>query len=212
MTKTYVIVGAGGFGREVLCWALDVCLGTSDSVRGFVDDAPARGLDPNRVDTAPLLGTIDGFAPGPDDVALLAVAGCAARRALADRLMSRGVRIGSLVHPTAVVAATATIGEGAILCPMSLVSAGARVGRCVIVNAATTIGHDTVIGDFTTLSSHVDITGGVTVGEEVLMGSGACILPGLSVGAHCVIGAGATVVRSTPDGVTMYSLPAKRLI
>jgi sugar O-acyltransferase (sialic acid O-acetyltransferase NeuD family) len=212
MPKSYVIVGGGGFGREVMCWALDACRGSADAVRGFVDDDPARAADPKAVSGVPYLGTIDGFTVGADDVALLAIAGSAARRAIAARLGARSVRTGSLVHPTAVVAASATLGEGVILCPLSLVSAGAVVGRYVIVNAASTVGHDTVIGDFTTLSSHVDITGAVIVGEDVMMGSGACVLPGVSIGARCVIGAGAVVVRSTPDGVTMYSSPAKRLL
>ena len=49
------------------------------------------------------------------------------------------------------------------------------------------------------------------LGEGAFFGSGARVLPGVRVGRGCVIGAGAVVVRSAPDGTTLYAAPAKRL-
>lgn len=210
METQYVIVGGGGFGREVACWAMDVASSSrSGRVVGFLDD---QEMDASRFpDHLPHLGTIANYSPRESHQLLLAIGGTSSKRDVVATLKGRGARFASLLHPTAVVAVTARLGEGVILCPYAVVSANAVLGDFVAVNIHSSIGHDVNIGAYTTISAHVDLTGGVTLSQAVTVGSGARVLPGRHVGEGAKVGAGAIVMRNVPDHATVYSPAAKQL-
>ena len=208
--KNLVIVGAGGFSREVICWADDAAHhGTVPSIRGYLLDDGYAPLSPTY--GLPCLGGLDNYKSQPGDACVIAVSDPTAKRKIVHRLQARGANFISLIHPSAVIAKTAVIGLGCILCPHSFLSADAVLGDFITVNGMSSIGHDCKVGSYTTFSAHVDITGGVTIGEAVFVGSGARVLPGLSVGEGAKIGAGSVVVRSVKNGVTVYTNPAKKL-
>jgi len=209
--KNLIIVGAGRFAREVLCWLEDSLDPASARIAGLLDDtlAPAPVLDDDY--PYPLLGTIDNYQPVPDDALVLAIGAPAARLAIGRALAARGAQFHTLIHPSAIVARTATLGQGAVICPFALVSAGSRVGDFVTINSYASVGHDAVLGDGCTLSSHVDITGAVQLGVAVMVGSGASVLPRVKVGANATVGAGAVVMRRVAEGATVYAAPAKTL-
>jgi sugar O-acyltransferase (sialic acid O-acetyltransferase NeuD family) len=205
-----IIVGAGGFGRELINWASDCHqAGLLNPVAGLIDD------DPNVLNGfgygVGLLGTTTDFVPASGDHLLMAISAPAIKERVAGVLTTRGGRFASLIHPRAVVAGSARIGEGAILCPLSLISADAEVGKFCTINAMSSVGHDVRLGDYSTLSAHVDLTGLVSVGRSVMIGSGAKVLPKVRIGDNATIGAGAIVYRSVPSGRTAYATPAKML-
>lgn len=207
-TGRLIIVGGGGFGREMLSWAAD-CHGAGllPMPAGVIDDDP-RILDGYQLQ-ARHLGGISDFQPADTDQLLIAIGDPATKKRVCEQLRGRGGRFATMVHPSAVVAGSAQIGEGVVLCPLSLVSADAKVGRLVIVNVLSSVGHDVIVGDYSTLSAHVDLTGFVALGDEVMVGSGATVVPQVKIGAGATIGAGSTVYRSVPAGATVYSQPAK---
>lgn len=205
----YVIVGGGGFGREVACWALDVIARDGGTIAGFIDDQRKDG--PPFPPGIPYLGKIADFSPGADHALLMAIGSPRAKEAVAGKLRARGARFATLRHPSAIVAATAQFGEGTILCPQCILSANTAVGDFVTVNLGSTVDHDVRIGDYSTLAAHVDLTGGVVVGKYVNFGSGARVLPGLQVGDEATVGAGAVVMRTVAPKTTVYGAAAKRL-
>lgn len=209
--KQLIIVGAGRFAREVLCWLEDSLDPAAERIAGLLDDtqAPAAALDADY--PYPLLGAIGNYQPGADDALVLAIGAPAAKLHVAQALAARGARFHTLVHPSAVVARTATVGQGAVVCPFALVSAGSRVGDFVTINSYASVGHDAVLGAGCTLSSHVDLTGGVQLGQAVMVGSGASVLPRVQVGDGATVGAGAVVMRRVAAGATVYAPPAKTL-
>lgn len=204
-----ILVGAGSFGRELINWAYDVAEQGGSAFSGYLD--ATRDALAGSAYALPWLGTPDDFAPQSGDQFVLAIADPAAKEAVAGKLRARGAHFARLVHPTAVVARTAVLGEGVVLCPHSLVSADARIGDFVAVNAMSSVGHDVVVGEYTTLSGHVDLTGFVQVGTGCFFGTGAKVLPKVKIGSRAKIGAGATVMRAVPEGAVMYAMPAKRL-
>jgi sugar O-acyltransferase (sialic acid O-acetyltransferase NeuD family) len=203
MGKQIVLVGAGSFGREVLNWLRDSQPGTE--VLGFLDDTGTGGGG------LPCLGAVSDYRANPSHQLLVTIADPRGRSEVVGKLRERGAHFGSFIHPTAVVASSARIGEGCILCPLSVVSVDAVLQPFVIVNIHSSVGHDVNVGAFSTLSSHVDLTGYVQVGERVSIGSSACVLPSVAVAEDVIIGAGAVVVRAVPAGSTIYAQPAKRL-
>lgn len=203
-----VIVGAGGFGREVLSWALDCHeAGRLPPVGGFIDDQEEAmaGFD------VPRLGPVSDYAPSPGDRFIVAVGKPSSKRRLVEMLSGRGAEFATLIHPTAVVTRTATLGEGVIMTPFTMANPSAVLERFVTLISFSGLGHDARAGEFTTISSHVDVTGFAQLGAEVFVASGARILPGVKVGDGATIGAGAVVIRRVKPGATVYTEPAKLL-
>lgn len=209
--QNIIIVGAGSFGRELCCWLEDIVTGKELRIAGFLDDTrdPASAL--NALYPYPLLGPIDRYSPKDGDVFVVAIAEPASKLRITSLLQKKGAAFFTLVHPTAVLARTARLGQGVIVCPFAMVSADSNVGDFVTINSYSSIGHDAVIGQGCTLSCHVDITGGVRIGEGVFFGSSASVLPQVEIGADARIGAGAVIMRKVAPGSTMYTMPAKKL-
>ena len=78
------IVGAGGFGREVLAWARNAWPEASAKVAGFL--AEERGM----CCLLPIVASPASFAPGPDDALVLAIGIPDVRRRVAESLLARG--------------------------------------------------------------------------------------------------------------------------
>ena len=206
--KRLVIVGAGGFGRELMSWA-GHAQGASWDQLAWVDDNP-QALAGFSYDL-PWLGTLHAFRPDAGDLCIVAAGEPSTKRQMVASLRASGARFATLVHPSAVVARSATLAEGCVICPLAFISADAQLAAFVTVNALSSVGHDVVLGAFSTLSAHVDLTGGVTVGESAFFGTGAKVVPGVRIGSHARIGAGSTVMRSVTDAATVYTTPAKKL-
>lgn len=202
----YVLIGGGALAREIVDWFTPSLAAAGSRFTGYLDDGPspmkAFGFD------LPQLGTTAGFDFG-EARPVMAVGTPAGKRALAERYAGRA--FATLVHPTALVSASAQLGQGVVVGPFAMVSANAVVDDFVMVNAYASVGHDARVGTCATLSCHVDLTGAVQVGRETFFGSGARVIPGVRVGDRCTIGAGAVVVRRTGDDATLFAAPARRL-
>lgn len=211
MTRSRIIlVGGGGFCRELYFWAADcTAAGTLPPVEGYIDDS-GDTLGPLGYDL-PWLGSIEDFVLRPGDGLVLALGSPASKRAVHGKLSVRGGVFPNLVHPQTRVVATARLSEGAIFCPGSASGPDTVIDRFVTINTDSGLGHDARVGEFSTLSSRVDLTGGVEVGRDVLIGSGAVFVPRVKIGDGATIGAGSVVYRSVPAGATLFAAPAKRL-
>jgi len=79
------------------------------------------------------------------------------------------------IHPTAVVAATARIGEGVSIGPHSSVGEASSLGPGTAVGAGSRIGAGVVIGEGGLLHAGVTIYDGVRIGSGVILHSGCVI-------------------------------------
>lgn len=213
MTKRLLILGAGGFGREVLDWARQSpAHGSEWVVAGFLDDNPDALAAFPSVDV-PVLGSIADHRPAADEVFVGAIGQVGAKRRCVEAILARGGQfVPALVHPSAVVGSRARLGRGAILCPHAVVSSEAVLGDFVSINLHSTVAHDARVGEFTQVHCHCDLTGGVLVGRDVTVGSRASILPGVKVGDGATVGAGSVVMRDVPAGATVFGAPARMLV
>ena len=203
-----ILVGCGGFAREVLQIALD----QNDekptwNVLGFVDDNPA--LHGTSIHDLPVLGGIDWLAERPDVQVNIAIGNTVVRRKLARRMSEMGVqRFATLIHPRAWVGRRVEIGTGSTICAGTMITTDIRLGAHTIANLDCTIGHDAVLHDFVTLAPSVNISGNVVIGAGCDMGTGAVVIQGIEIGEWSVVGAGAVVVKPLPANITAVGMPA----
>ena len=201
-----IIVGAGGFGREV---ALYLRESHPHTPCGFIDDNPRalEGHDP----TVPLLGAVHGWVPGADDLFVLGIGEPSTRQKLAALLSAGGARFLTLIHPRALVAPNATLGAGVIVGPFCYVSPEARIGDHVVLNVYASVGHDAIVGACCVLSPYVTLLGHSALEERVFIGSQSVVTIGKRVGADAKVGAGSIVYRDVPSGHFAMGNPARNL-
>lgn len=208
--KDLIIIGAGGFGREVLAWARQSAGAAREwRVKGFLDDN-TEALTGKRV-IAPWLGRVSDHAPSENEVFICAIGTPAIKRACTELIASRGGQFTTLIHPTAILGDEVELGPGVILCPYAVVSGYNTLGRGVVVNMHSTVDHDASVGDWTQINCHCDITGGVEVGREVWFSSGVSIAPGIRIGDGAFLGIGSAVLRDVEPGAKVFGVPARRI-
>ncbi|NJN61439.1 MAG: acetyltransferase [Coleofasciculaceae cyanobacterium RL_1_1] len=122
---------------------------------------------------------------------------------------SYGIEVKSLIHPTASVCLTATIGKGSQLLAQSLLAADAVIGKACILNHQASVDHECIIGDGVHLAPSSTLCGCVTLGNNVMIGAGATILPRITIGDNTVVGAGSTVTKNLPNNVVAIGTPAR---
>jgi sugar O-acyltransferase (sialic acid O-acetyltransferase NeuD family) len=208
--KRLLIVGAGGFGREVLAWALDApACGKDWRIGGFLDANPAA-LNGYPCDL-PILADPLNFSPSADDLLVCAIGDPPPRLRLCRKLKERGAEFLTLIHPAAIVGPACRIGEGCVLCPGVVVTTNVVLGEFTILNVGACVGHDVVVGPGGTLNPHSDLGGHSTLGEGVFLGTHADVLPSVTVGDYARIGAGSVVLRKVDPHTTVVGVPARKV-
>ena len=202
-----LIVGAGGFGREVLQWALHAWPDEAHKIAGFLSDDPEALAGHNS--RFSIIGAAAGYEPTQGDALVLAIGIPGIRRRVAEMLVDRGANFLSLVHPTAIVAVSAVVGNGTILCPYTIVSDNCRLGRFVLMNYHSSVGHDATAADFGVFSPYATLGGGAAVGEDVFLGLHASVGPHVSLGDRCKVSAGSAALATAPADVVIWGSPGR---
>jgi sugar O-acyltransferase (sialic acid O-acetyltransferase NeuD family) len=202
-----IIVGAGGFGREVLQWARDAWPEASSRIAGFLSAESDRL---NRHDCGlEMIADPDRYKPQRGDALLLAIGIPVVRRQVAESLRSREATFLTLIHPTAIVAPTAAIGEGVIICPYAIVSDAAQVSAFVLMNYHSSLGHDASAGDYSVLSPYATLGGNAHIGEDVFMGLHASVGPGRRIGDRSKVSANSCALSDAPPESIIYGAPGR---
>lgn len=217
MSTQIVVVGAGGFGREVIdvIEAINAANGGAEpawDLLGVVDDSiTPENLERLERRSVAHLGSTRDFLAATDTSVLYAVGigSPAVRRRVAGAFDDAGHQGAVLVHPSVTMGALVDVGAGSVLCAGVRVTTNVTIGRHVHVNLNATIGHDTVIGDFVSLNPLASISGDCHIEDDVLVGVGGILLNGLRVGTGSIIGGAACAVRNVEPGTTVVGVPAR---
>jgi sugar O-acyltransferase (sialic acid O-acetyltransferase NeuD family) len=177
---------------------------------GILDDNPL--LHGKTVYGVQVLGPIDSGADYPDCFFVNAVYSISARTIRAALIQKAGVeqdRFITLIHPTASISPSASIGRGTVILANVTVCANAVIGRHCVVLPNSVLNHDVVIADHVSIASCVGLAGAVKVEEASYIGMGAQIRERLTVGAEAVVAMGAIVTADVPPGETVLGCPAR---
>ena len=206
--KRVVLIGAraNGHGGIVLDTIREHKLHT---VVGFLDDAAASS---SKVLGVPVLGRIEDFLNKPTaraDAYFICSGDNGFRERMYRLLKSKGLKLANVIHPSAVISKSATIGEGVFVGPNVVLTHNVRVGNAVLVNTAATLDHDNVVEDFVNISPGCHLSGRVTIKQGAFLGTGVSMIPDVTVHEYAVVGAGTVVIRDVPSRVTAVGVPAR---
>lgn len=216
MKARVVVIGAGGFAREVRWLIQEIDKATPGwAFAGYVvSDLSRVGEHDSRGDILGDYGWLRSNRKRFDALAI-GIGTPAARVKVSQELLPEfPVELWpALVHPTARYdAATTEMGAGVMICAGVIGTVNLKFRSFSLVNLCCTIGHEAEIGVGCVLNPTVNISGGVTLEEGVLVGTGAQVLQYLRVGQGATIGAGSVVTKDIPPGVTAVGIPAKPLV
>ena len=206
MRKPWIVLGGGGHAKVVI----DALLAGQHQIVGFTspetevdsilgvmrigDDDALEGYSPEEVVLANGLGSV-----GSSD----------RRRKLYLRFSAQNYPFPPLLHPSAVVAASVSVGSGVQVLAGAVVQSGCCICENAILNTRSSVDHDCIIGAHVHVAPGATLSGGVLVGEGAHVGTGASVIQGVTIGAESVVGAGAAVVRDVLVGSTVVGVPAK---
>lgn len=217
--RLYGLIGAGGFGREVMP-LLDAC---AIGQRSLLSDDGARIVFVESRPVQPEIGgrsvlSVADFlkADAGERLFNVAIADARVREELALACLNAGCLAQSLIAGDAEVSPTATIGVGAIVCGRTMITDNVTIGRFFHCNIYSYVAHDCVIGDFVTFGPRVSCNGNVRIEDHAYIGAGAVIRQGapgrpLVIGEGAVVGMGAVVVRDVAPYSTVVGNPARPL-
>jgi sugar O-acyltransferase (sialic acid O-acetyltransferase NeuD family) len=208
--KPIVIIGAGGFAREVL----DTIDALNDEkpqfeMIGYIVDEQ-YGTPGTIINDKPILGGFDWLENKFDKVLVTCGVGAPHHRhQLIHRANVIRCRFISLIHPTATITRWIQIGEGVVITAGCILTNLIKISDHVHINLSCTIGHDVVIEDFVTLSPGVHVSGNVYIKQGSSIGTGTNIIEKITIGSWSIIGAGSTIVTDVPENTTAVGVPGR---
>jgi sugar O-acyltransferase (sialic acid O-acetyltransferase NeuD family) len=193
-----------------LAWARQQPLSTSDRVRPLPRTPPAAPSPQRHGHSEAHVTDVALPASGDAHVRLLVAVGHNHHRLrLASELAAAGLRFGTLIHPSAALLRSATVGEGSVVGPCAVVGSGARVGPHVLIGSGSVVEHDCVLEEGAALAPGVRMAGRVHICRTAFVGVGATLCPRVRIGEGAIVGAGAVVTRHVPDGMLAFGVPAR---
>jgi UDP-N-acetylbacillosamine N-acetyltransferase len=131
------------------------------------------------------------------------------RKILFNKVIEDGIKIETLIHPSAIIASSSNIGLGSVVMAGCVVNADSNVGIGVILNSSCIVEHDNKISDFVHISPGVSLAGNVHIDTLTHIGIGSTAIQGIQVGEGVVIGAHSLLIKDIPAHVMAYGSPAK---
>lgn len=208
--KDLIIVGAGGFGREVLDTIKEINKANYVfNVLGFLDD----NFDLNHsIAGHNVLGGVNDITKfsNKDVGIVLAIGKSDARRKIVKRY-NKSIDWQTIIHPSAIISNDSFIGKGCIIQAFCIVASNSKIGDFLVMNAHSGCGHDTKIGKFCSIMSFCDVAGDSVVGDSVFMGTGSKVIPNIVVKKNSYLCAGSVIMKDVNISSKLIGNPAKTI-
>lgn len=206
--KDIVIIGAGGFGKEV-AWLIEQINKKTPTWKlvGFVDDYIEVGT---MINGTKVLGPVE-YLKNLSIYAVCSISDPNTRQKVIESIKETSVRFPTLVHPLVELSDSVEIGEGTIICEGARFTVNIQIGRHVIIYHNDVICHDVIVSDYVSIMPSVNLSGNVKVGERSFIGVGSKIIQNIKIGSSSIIGSGTVIIRDVPANKTVVGVPGKIL-
>ena len=208
MSEPIVIWGASGH-AAVVADAIR-CRGKYD-IEGFLDDVAIERagevFEGGRVLGA--AAVLPGLRARGVRHMVVAFGNCRARLACAEKAAVLGFDFPVIIHPSAIVAPDAQVGDGTVVMAGVVINADARIGRHCIINTCASVDHHNVLEDGVHVAPGARLAGRVSVGAASWIGIGTVIIDKIQIGCGALIGAGSLVLKDIGDYSVAWGHPAQ---
>lgn len=202
-----VIIGAGGFGREVAEIARRMYLSSrSIKIIGFIDND--KKLHGNEINNYKVLGDLKTFDHSRFYF-ICSIANPIIKRRIIEQGNELQYRWINIIDPKIEPFYGCKLGKGIVIQKGTCLAVNSIIEDHVHINFNCSIGHDARIGKYSTISPLCAISGNTTIGECCFLGSGVITFPGVKIGANSKIGAGSVVTKNIPPNVVAIGSPAR---
>ncbi|MBO3699765.1 hypothetical protein [Roseivirga sp. E12] len=214
-TTNLVIIGSGYAYWEVYDLILDINQSGRENfnIVGIVDDN--ESLWGEVFNGVKVIGPLEKVEEYATDVKFVMAIGShktlSLRHNLIKRLRLDSSRFQTLIHPSAKVFSTASVGNGCIIHYGSVVFSFATLKPFVIISANCVIAVENLIGQGAMLGSNITLTTGVKIGAYAFIGSSTTIAENVEIGPCAKIGMTSNVFRKIKPGMTIFGNPSKYL-
>ena len=208
MLKKVLVIGAGGHARPVISTAITANL----DVVGVLDTRYQNKTE--FILGVPVLGGVDKVIEFDPEAFcfVLAIGDNSERNQIFEYIDSNHFDLPNVLHPTALIDTSATLGGGNFVGPFAHIGPEVRIGDGNIINSYANIEHETKLSDFNQIAPAAVICGRCEIGSHVFVGANAAILEKLKVASQTVIGAGAVITKDIFDqGKTFVGVPGKSI-
>ena len=205
-----VVIGTGGFGREVLRTILD-CNEEFEKyeILGFLDSQ--KSLKNKMIDGYPVLGADSWFTKknAKEVKCVIAIANVKVRKKISQKLEKKNVNFATIIHPSVIYPKNTKIGKGTIIQAGVIITVNVKIRNHVHVNISSTIGHDSVIEDYVTISPGTHVNGHDIVKKNTFIGTGVIMRENIVIGESAIIGAGTVLLDDVPKNSMYVGIPGK---
>ncbi|MEA3458432.1 MAG: transferase, partial [Candidatus Thermoplasmatota archaeon] len=147
--KKVVVVGAGGFGREVMeIFKDENKIGKKWDIVGFIDEDLA--IHGKCINGFPVIGGLDWLIENNSKEigCVIAVGNPKTKKLIVDKLKNNEINFVNAIHPSVMMSEYVELGEDVIICAGTILTVNITIGNHVIININSTIGHDAIIKDY----------------------------------------------------------------
>ena len=203
--KKIIVLGAGGFGKEIV-WLAHDC---GYEVHGFLDEDPDKKI----VYDKPVLGITADWKKWSDFLFIIGVGSSTLREKIYKDMTKDEIQpeFATLIHPSVVMSETVQVGSGSMICAGTILTSDIIIKNHVVINIGSTVGHDCVIEDYVTISPRVSVSGKVRLEKGVEIGTGAAIRENLSIASGAMLGMGSVLTKDIKKCELFFGIPAKRI-
>lgn len=144
------------------------------------------------------------------DAVFVAIGNNDIRLEIIEECKKRSIEVANLIHPSAIISSSASLGVGIVIMPMAVVNAASKIGDGCILNTSCSVDHDCVLSSCVHISPGAHLAGGVSVGTKSWIGIGACVKEKITIGENIQIGAGGVVVADLEFPGLYKGVPVKK--
>jgi len=219
MKTCYGLVGAGGYGREVMPMLKqllkDEILSSHAELFFVVENEVLDTLHSN-INGYPVVSMSDFIKLDSNKYFNIAIGDSKVRERIANDCISSNMTPFSITSSNSVILDENTIGKGCILSPFATITSNVKIGDFFHANLYSYVGHDCVIGDYVTFAPNVHCNGYIVIEDHAYIGTGAIIKPGTRekptiIGRNSIVGMGAIVNKNVPPFTTVFGNPAQQI-
>ncbi len=122
------------------------------------------------------------------------------RQKMYDKLKRIGFVMPNLIHPSAMIEPSATLGDGNQIMAGAIVGSDVKIGNNCIINSGSIVSHDSALKDNVHITPGAILAGTVKVGSNTIVGMSATIYYRVNIGSNVIINNGINIFKDIPDG------------